>query len=245
MGLLAVKAKGWITWWLYSDTYIQTLQLKAQTARTAPVEKKWRCKICRFLTRENFQNFLSRTFQTFALCTIPPKKAMHQRKKAILWYLIQGGSEKCWTNTTMNTCPTSNELRNNYTLNNSFVTSAKYNSILWPKQNSTNEGNPIDLRNRTNRVNLLQWTRWGLSHGTFHFLSVHFWTAGAFFSFKKPAKLGSLGRNFLRCRKKMNPWDFIFQRTPTKIWGSSEAGGRKGGGGEVVDTNGTPPYVYV
>ena len=32
-----------------------------------------------------------------------------------------------------------------------------------------------------------------------------FRTAGAFFSFQKPAKFGSFGQNFQRCRQKMNP----------------------------------------
>ena len=168
---------------------------------------------------------------------------MHQRKKAILWYLIQGGSEKCRTNTTMNTCPTSNELPlNNNTLNNSSVTSAKYNSILWPKLNSTDEGNPIDSRNRTNRVNLVQWTRWGLCHGTFHFLSAPptvrmtgFRTGGLFFSFKKPAKFGSIGQIF----QKGTLWISFFKGHQQKFEGHLK------GGGEVVDTNGTPPYICV
>ena len=80
-GLLAVKAG--ITWLLSSDTYMQKTRAQSADRASRTSSKKWRCKICKFLTRENFQNFLSRTFQTFPLYTIAPKEAIHQRKKAI------------------------------------------------------------------------------------------------------------------------------------------------------------------
>lgn len=37
-----------------------------------------------------------------------------------------------------------------------------------------------------------------------------------FFSSTKPTKFGALGQIFERCRQKINPSDFIFQKAPTK-----------------------------
>lgn len=41
-----------------------------------------------------------------------------------------------------------------------------------------------------------------------------------FFSSTKPTKFGALRQIFERCRQKINPSDFIFQKAPTKNWGS-------------------------
>ena len=121
---------------------------------------------------------------------------MHQRKKAILWYLIQGGSEKCRTNTTMNTCPTSNELRNNYTAQQFFcdICKVQLNSLTQAEQHKRGKSHRLKEQNKQSQpyaMNPVRTLPWDVPL----FICTLSNSGGFFF--------------LLRNRQNLDPWDEI------------------------------------